>query len=88
LVYPSEAQSFVKVTLTRVSDCDSSRVILCKMWLESSYHFVNMTRVEPESVKIVTRVESLTRVKLSLQTILAVLTKIVMTFKDYYQNIF
>jgi len=44
---------------SRVIDCDSSRVILWKMWLESSRVtiFLNVTRVESESPKIVTRVE-------------------------------
>jgi len=37
---------------------DSSRVILWKTWLESSHHFLNVTGVESESAKIVTRVES------------------------------
>jgi len=32
-----ELRDFAKMTLTRVSDCDSSRVILWKTWLESSY---------------------------------------------------
>jgi len=73
---------------SRVIDCDSSRVILWKTWLESSHFvknvtrvesfcekrdssrvtiFLNVTRVESESPKIAIRVESLTRVMLSLQ---------------------
>jgi len=63
-----------KMTLTRVSShwlwLKSSRVILWKTWLESSRVtiFLTVTRVESESLKIVTRVESLTRVTLSLVT--------------------
>ena len=65
-------RDFVKLTLTRVS-CywlwlESSQVILWKTWLDSSRVtiFLNVTRIESESPKIVTRVESLTRVTLSL----------------------
>jgi len=63
-----ELRDFVKMALTRVIDCDSSRVILWKTWLDLSRVtiFLNVTRVESESPKIVTRVESLTRVTLSL----------------------
>jgi len=65
---------FAKITLTRVSShwlwLESSRVILWKTWLESSRVtvFLNVTRLESESPKIVTRVrvESLTRFTLSL----------------------
>jgi len=43
-----------------VTDCDSKRDILWKTWLESILFtiFLNVTRVESESPKIVTRVES------------------------------
>jgi len=34
-----ELGDFVKITLTRVIDCDSSRVILWKTWLVSGHHF-------------------------------------------------
>jgi len=63
-----ELIDFVKMTLTRVIDCESSRVILWKTRLESSRVTIllNVTRVESESSKIVTRVESLTRITLSL----------------------
>ena len=61
-----ELRYFEKMTLTRVTDFDSSRLILWKTWLESRTIFLNVTRVESESTKIVTRVESLTRVTLSL----------------------
>jgi len=42
---------------SRVIDCDSSRVILWKTWLESSRVtiFLNVTRVASESPKTVTR---------------------------------
>jgi len=55
---------FAKMTLTRVSShwlwLRSSRVILWKTWIESSrvIIFLNMTRVESESPKIMTRVKS------------------------------
>jgi len=63
-----ELSDFVKMTLSRVIDCDSIRVILWKTWLESSRVtiFFKVTRDESKSPKIVTRVESLTRVTLSL----------------------
>ena len=57
-------REFVKMTLTWVSShwlwLELSRVILCKTWLESSWvtNFLKVTRVESESPKIVTRVES------------------------------
>jgi len=38
-VCSSEAQSFKKMTLTRVIQCDTSRVILWKSWLKSSHYF-------------------------------------------------
>ena len=60
---------FAKMTLTPVSshDCDSSRVEWFCEKRESNRVtiFLNVTRVESESSKIVTRVESLTRVTLS-----------------------
>jgi len=34
-----ELKDIVKMTLTRVIDCDSSRFILWKTWLESNHHF-------------------------------------------------
>ena len=34
-----ELKDIVKITLIRVIDCDSSRVILWKTWLESNHHF-------------------------------------------------
>jgi len=43
---------------SRVIDCDSSRVNLWKTWLDSSHFVKNVTRVESESPKIVTRVKS------------------------------
>ena len=53
-----EVRDFVKMTLTRVIVCESSRVILWKIWFESIRVtvFLNVTRVEPESPKIVSRV--------------------------------
>jgi len=54
---------------SRVIDCDSSRVNLWKTWLDSSHFVKNVTRVESESPKSwleSSRVESLTRVTLSL----------------------
>jgi len=63
---------FAKMTLTQVIDCDSTRVESPSFstWLESSRVtiFLNVTRVESESPKFVTRVESLTRVTLSLHS--------------------
>jgi len=68
-LYPSGTQRFCK------NDSDSSlesltvtRLILRKTWLQSSQVtvFLNLTRVESESPKIVTWVESMTRVTLSL----------------------
>jgi len=63
-----ELKDIVKMTLTRVIDCDSSRVILWKTWLESSRVSISLkvTPVEYDLPQIVTRVESLTRVTLSL----------------------
>jgi len=51
-----ELRDFVNMTLTRVIDCNSSRVILWETWLEWNRVtiFLNVTRVE--SQKIVTRV--------------------------------
>ena len=51
---------------SRVIDCDSSRVILWKRDSIRVTIFLNLTRVESELPKIMTRVESMTRVTLSL----------------------
>jgi len=51
-VFPSGTQRFCK------NHSDSSRVIPWKTWLEPSHHFLNVTRVESKSPKIVTRVVS------------------------------
>jgi len=62
-------RDFVKMTLTRVIDMtriESSHSVKNVTRLDSSQHFFNLTRVESESPKIVIRVESLTRVTLSL----------------------
>jgi len=55
-MFPSRFRDFAKMTLTRVVDCDWNRATIV----------LNVTRVQSESLKIVTRVESLTRVTLSL----------------------
>jgi len=53
---------------SRVIDCDSSRVILWKTWLETSQHFSqrDSSRVRVTKNRDSSRVESLTRVPLSL----------------------
>jgi len=67
-----ELRYFVRMNLTRVSNhwlwLESSRVILWKTRLKSIWVtiFLSITRVESEWPKITTRVESLTRVTLSL----------------------
>jgi len=62
-------RDFVKMTLTRAIDCDLCRTESFCVKRDSSRVtiFLNVTRVESESPKVVTRVESLTRVTLSLQ---------------------
>jgi len=55
----------MKMTLTRVFDCDSCHSVKKRDSIRVTI-ILNVTRVESESLNIVTRVESLTRVTLSL----------------------
>jgi len=65
-----ELRDFVKMTLARLSShwlwLESSHSVKNVTRFGSSHRFLNVTRVESETPKIVTRVESLTRVTLSV----------------------